>query len=217
MAWSYEVLVQRWRDMCATLGVAADIDRPLRELRAAYSEEHRSYHTLEHLGECLQLLEEYRPFMEPGDCPLLELALWFHDGVYDTMSSRNEEKSADWALHWMSRWGRPGQERTRVRGLILATRHRAAPANSAESWMVDIDLGILGAESSRFQNYERQVREEYHSVPWVLYRTKRAEILQGFLDRAFIYNTPQLREHLETRARENLAWSLAQLKSGAPR
>jgi predicted metal-dependent HD superfamily phosphohydrolase len=212
VTWSYEDFVRRWRELCAALGLVNDIDKPLREIHDAYSEKHRAYHTLEHLGECLQLLEECRGPIPVHEYPLIELALWFHDGVYDVLSSRNEEKSADWALHWMTRWGRSAREKKLVRGLILITRHAATPASEAERWMCDIDLAILGAPKARYQAYEAQVRQEYKQVPWLLYRTKRGEILRAFLDRPALYLTPLLHGKLETQARENLKWSLNQLK-----
>jgi predicted metal-dependent HD superfamily phosphohydrolase len=76
--------------------------------------------------------------------------------------------------------------------------------------LVDIDLSILGAPRPRFDEYEAQVRAEYGWVPGFLFRRKRREILAEFLARNPIYNTPRLRESLEGRARENLAYSLEQ-------
>lgn len=74
--------------------------------------------------------------------------------------------------------------------------------------LVDIDLAILGADPARFAEYDTQVREEYRWVPESVYRSKRREVLAGFLARPAIYGTGRFRDHLEGRARENLsAWS----------
>jgi predicted metal-dependent HD superfamily phosphohydrolase len=77
--------------------------------------------------------------------------------------------------------------------------------------LVDVDLSILGATQSRFDEYERQVREEYGWVPEPIYRRKRREILESFLGRPAIYNTARFIGRYEQQARANLARSLARL------
>ena len=69
---------------------------------------------------------------------------------------------------------------------------------------MDIDLSILGAPKARFELYDQQIRHEYSWVAQPVYRSKRLEVLQGFLDRAFIYSTPHFRDALEVAARANL-------------
>jgi predicted metal-dependent HD superfamily phosphohydrolase len=93
----------------------------------------------------------------------------------------------------------------------MATRHDAVPGDIDAQVLVDIDLSILGAEEKRFDEYERQVREEYGWVPEPIYRDKRKAILESFLARATIYNTARFIERYEPRARANLARSLARL------
>ena len=78
--------------------------------------------------------------------------------------------------------------------------------------LVDIDLAILGAAPERFDEYEVQVRQEYAWVPGPLFRRKRREILQGFLDRPCIYTTEPFRTRFELQARSNLQRSVARLK-----
>jgi len=77
--------------------------------------------------------------------------------------------------------------------------------------LVDVDLSILGATQSRFDEYERQVREEYGWVPEPIYRRKRREILESFLGRPAIYNTARFIGRYEQQGRANLARSLARL------
>ena len=61
-----------------------------------------------------------------------------------------------------------------------------------------------------FDEYERQVRQEYAWVPGLLYRAKRRAVLQGFLDRERIFTSGAF-DADEARARENLVRSLARL------
>jgi predicted metal-dependent HD superfamily phosphohydrolase len=99
----------------------------------------------------------------------------------------------------------------RVRQLVLATKHDARPASADAALLVDVDLAILGAVPERFDEYERQIREEYAWVPGPLFRRKRREILEGFLVRPHVYNTSHFRDRYEAAARANLSRSIAQL------
>ena len=105
--------------------------------------------------------------------------------------------------------GVPRESVQHVHDLVMATRHTAVPSAQDERLLVDIDLSILGAERARFDEYEQQIRREYAYVPGFLFRRKRREILQGFLDRPAIYSTPYFHDALEARARA--AYSLADL------
>lgn len=168
-------------------------------LRERYAEPHRRYHTLEHIEHCLAEFADARHLAEnPED---VELALWFHDAVYDTRRHDNEERSAAWLLEL-----RPDAKR--AADLILATKHHRA-STPDEALLVDVDLAILGQSEERFGLYERRIREEYAWVPEPIFRQKRAEILQGFLARPFIYGTEFFRARYETAARRNLQRSLA--------
>ncbi len=134
----------------------------------------------------------------------------FHDAIYNTHSSDNEERSAVWASESVLAAGTPEQA-TRIHGLVLATKHSAVPAGRDAMVLVDIDLGILGADIARFEEYELQVRDEYSWVPGPLYRRGRRKILAEFAEREWIYSTDYFRTVFEERARENIARSLARL------
>lgn len=175
----------------------------------AYREPSRSYHSEQHLAECLTLFQEFRTLAQlPAE---IEIALWFHDAVYDVRAHDNEEKSAAWAESELARAGVGGDAITRVKELILATRHSSAPTDRDQALLVDIDLAILGAPTRRFDEYETQVRKEYAWVADEDFRIGRAAILKGFLARSSIYTTPEFRARFEDLARANLARSLAQL------
>jgi predicted metal-dependent HD superfamily phosphohydrolase len=155
------VVQDRWRATWKGLGIE-NADEPLYEnVVARYSEPHRHYHTLQHLGECFVRLDEARHLAQ--HIHEVELALWFHDAVYDTHRQDNEEQSASLAEAAVQRAGLPDSVGQRVRGLILATKHDAAPDNPDAALLVDVDLTILGASVERFDDYERQVRQEYRA------------------------------------------------------
>ncbi len=198
-----------WSTIWPQLGVATPPDNVYSELVAHYSEPHRAYHTLQHLQECFDQLDSVRDLCtHPAE---VELALWFHDAIYDTHASDNEERSADWAVEVLNSVGASQDAIARVRALVLATKHNTEPQTQDARTITDIDLAILGAPTTRFDEYEAQVRQEYTWVSDAEFRQARGRILREFLARDSIYATPVLHEQFEVRARTNLTRSLQQL------
>ncbi|EPD39609.1 MULTISPECIES: hypothetical protein [Delftia] len=194
-----------WDSAWSALGASAP-QPVLAELLQSYSEPQRHYHTLQHLGEALGLLQPALGLAErPGE---VALALWFHDAVYETQAKDNEARSADWAVAVVRGQGLPADIAERVHGLIMATCHAAQPSGIDAQLLVDADLGILAADPLRFAEYEVQVRAEYEWVPLPLYRARRREVLLGFMQREAIYCTDWFGQRLEARARCNLAQAL---------
>lgn len=203
------MLQTSWLRCWQALGASGDGRGLMERLLAAYGEPQRKYHTLQHLSECVSLLERCLPLAEhPAE---VEIALWFHDAVYDVRGKDNEARSAAWAQAELRVGGVSAEVVERVTRLIMATCHAALPAGTDQQLLVDVDLAILGASRPRFIEYEAQVRAEYEWVPGWLFRRKRRDILKEFLARQPIYNTPLIRDELESQARENLAYSIVQL------
>jgi predicted metal-dependent HD superfamily phosphohydrolase len=176
-----------------------------------YSEPQRHYHTLQHLVECITKLELVYELL---DCPHeVEVALWFHDAIYDVKGHENEHLSAMWAKESLIAINVSADVIDRIFNLIMVTQHTNIPRTSDEQTLVDIDLSILGEGIERFKEYDLQVQKEYEWVPEDVYRMKRGEILETFLARPFIYNTAYFRNHFEARARQNLQHSISQLQS----
>ena len=200
----------QWQQMWARFGVTDPDASVFDQLLARYSEPHRKYHTARHLDECFARFEELRSDATHPD--EVEFALWFHDAIYETKRHDNEERSADWARATGAAANLPLDVTDRIHTLILATRHNAVPRDTDEKILVDVDLSILGATSDRFDEYEDQIREEYAWVPGIVFRAKRRKILQGFLDRASIFNTRKFVEAYESQARANLDRSIKRLR-----
>ena len=206
------VSLERWQSAWRLLGASSASEDLYQQLVACYSEPHRKYHTIQHLNECLRHLESVSALAEHAD--EVELALWFHDAIYDTTKKDNEERSAVWARDSVLAAGVSSEKADRIYELIMATMHNAVPAGKDAEVLVDIDLGILGAGTERFDGYEVQVREEYSWVPESLYRAARSKVLEQFISREWIYSTEPFRSKYEARARENIARSLARLRNG---
>ena len=170
-----------------------------------YASAGRAYHNLQHLQECLQWFAQLRHLARhPAE---VELALWFHDVIYNPQAADNERQSADMAVQFLKAQGVADPVIQRIDDLIMATRtHEASTPD--QQLLVDIDLAILAAPAPRFEEYQQQIRQEYAFVPDSLFAEKRAEVLAGFLARTRIYQTDYFYQQLESRARANLQHAL---------
>lgn len=202
-----DLLTRSWHRAWTGLAAAGDGQAWFDRLRAAYSEPQRHYHTLQHLRECLGQFEAVQA-TAPHPAAV-EMALWFHDAIYDVKGGDNEQHSADWAVDVLRGAGVTAEDVARVYALIMATRHTAVPGDEDEQVLVDIDLSILGAGPARFAEYEDQIRREYAFVPRWLFTRKRRAILQTFLDRPRLYSTAHFHDALEADARANLRAAIA--------
>jgi predicted metal-dependent HD superfamily phosphohydrolase len=201
--------VERWRSTWKGLGVETAGADLYTVLRTRYAEAHRSYHTIQHLGECFVAFDDARHLADKVH--EVELALWFHDAVYEVRRQDNEEQSASWARDAAIQHGVASSAADRVHHLVLATKHNATPASPDAALVVDVDLAILGAPAERFDEYEQQIRQEYSWAPGILFRRKPREILETFLARPCIYSTDFFQTRFEVSARSNLARSIEHL------
>jgi predicted metal-dependent HD superfamily phosphohydrolase len=197
---------ERWSETWQLAGAVAPA-RGLEPLLAKYGEPHRAYHDLSHVLACLDHAAAVRAQLEHPTC--VELALWFHDVIYEPRAGDNEERSAAFAVEALAGSATPEALR-HVEELVLATRHPSRPTASDARYVVDIDLAILGAPRTAFDAYEAAIRREYRWVPAPLYRRKRKQVLQSFLDLERIFLTAHF-ARLEEQARANLRRSISRL------
>jgi predicted metal-dependent HD superfamily phosphohydrolase len=201
---------ERWVKLCDSVGAVKDSVSCFNRLIAAYSEPHRHYHNLRHIAECQQEFDAVRERVTSPES--IELAIWFHDAVYDTKAPDNEEKSAEWAKGFLAAEGVRDSIVVQVSNLVLATKHHDIQLDPAAPALVDIDLSILGQPERRFWEYEAQIRSEYSWVDPTVFSLKRAEILETFLARPRIYSTDWFFERYERQARQNLQASITRLR-----
>ena len=198
----------RWDHLCASLNLTPDPEI-YNALIAAHAEAHRAYHTLDHIAACLRHLDDVKDLANrPQE---IEMALWFHDAVYEPFSTTNEEDSAAWAAAWLRGHGAEAAVIDRVRDYIIATKSHDAPATQDGQLMLDIDLSILASPSEIFNIYETNIRREYRRVPKFIFRKKRKSILNEFLTRKQIYAHPYFHARWDGRARENLRRAISAL------
>lgn len=203
---------KRWVDLWRKLGVE-NSGALFSELSAHYVEPHRAYHNLTHIAQCLVEFEPVQAVAK--DSTAVELAIWYHDVIYDPRSKENEKLSAEFALRALQGAGLPASLSDHVTRLIMATKSHDASLDEDAPVMVDVDLSILGQATDRFDEYERQIRLEYDWVSAEAFATGRAGVLRSFLGRANIYATDSFRSKYEKIARSNLQRSLGELEAGS--
>jgi len=204
----------QWVRLLAPFGVApAAAYPPFDALVAAYSAPGRHHHTLEHLAEMFRVAGRLAP--QTDDPAAVQLAIWFHDAVYDPRAKDNEARSVDLAVATLGALGAPAAVTSHVARLVLATAHltEGDPAAGRDAAvLLDADLAILGAGEERYRRYAADIRREYAFVPDADYRAGRAAMLRAFLARPHIFRTPVMVEEGEARARENLANEVKELE-----
>jgi hypothetical protein len=91
----------------------------------------------------------------------------------------------------------------------LFQRHAVIPAlllaNDLMEIFLDLDLAILGASSSEYDEYAAQIRKEYIHYSWEDYRAgRKVAVLRGFLTRQRLYFMDYFHRLYEIEARQNI-------------
>ncbi|MGK0186824.1 MAG: putative metal-dependent HD superfamily phosphohydrolase [Verrucomicrobiales bacterium] len=139
----------------------------------------------------------------------IEMAIWFHDVVYDPKSATNEADSAALFVELL------GAELenvnvTAIERLILATDPRCDRGEAVdECILVDIDLLVLASDEAGYEQYAEAIRKEYAHVPAEAFSQGRAKVLGRILQQS-IYVTEHFRG-FEEQARSNLEAEIAAL------
>ncbi len=177
-----------------------------------YEENGRYYHNLQHIYHMFTVADSLAyPIVDPVT---FELALWYHDVIYNPRALDNEQQSARYVAGVLPQLGITTGQIERIQQMILATAHGAgetAVFDSDTCYLLDLDLAILGAEPMTYNRYSQAIRREYAHIPDALYRQGRAAILQQFLQRPHIYHTEPMRQLYEAHARQNLQRELHEL------
>lgn len=201
-------LRQRWQTTWQQLHLPAPVHL-FDDLMARYGEPQRRYHTPRHLDECFAALDLLRvQLVHAAD---VELALWFHDAVYDVRRDDNEAASCALAARMLAGTGVGTATLDHVRALIMTTRHHDPAGDPDALALSDADLAILGAAPARFLEYEGQIREEYGHVPGAAFARGRRRVLETFLGRPAVFATPAFAQSREAQARANLTDALGRL------
>ncbi len=186
------------------------------DIAARYNETQRAYHSLRHIQQLFVQFDKINhKLSEPH---LIALALYYHDVIYNPTRSDNELKSAAYAIDQLKCYLNEEQCQT-IHALIMMTAsHQLAELadndkSSDAAYLLDMDLSILGASWSEYEQYAHAVRQEYAHIPAMDYRAGRITVLERLLAHAQLYLTKYYYERLEMQARENIAREIRFLRA----
>ncbi|MBD2344892.1 HD domain-containing protein [Anabaena subtropica] len=187
----------------------ASAEQVFTNLIQAYSNPSRHYHTLKHISSVFHTIQSLQAYTQ--DLAAVQLATWFHDIIYDTQAQDNEEKSAEYACESLSSLGIPLSCLTKVKRLILNTKHHQADDDIDSQVLLDADLAILATNPVDYQEYAHAIRQEYAWMSDSDYIQGRTQVLERFLQRQRIYCTPLIYDKSEQSARANLQAEIQRL------
>ena len=193
------------------VGTTARADAELDAVIGAHRHPTRRYHGVRHVTWVVRHVQELAEGEPTTDLGSLVAAAFYHDAIYDARATDNEERSARWAERALPALGWSTARSGVVGDLVRLTATHQPRPRSDGALLVDADLAVLGADPAGYHAYATGVRVEYAHVPDQAWRTGRAAVLRGFLERPTIFHTATGRSRWESRARANLAAELATL------
>lgn len=180
-----------------------------RALLAAWSEPHRSYHSVSHLRDVLAGVDELADLADDADA--VRLAAWYHDCVYNGLPD-DEERSALRAELDLSRLDVPAQLVDEVARLVRMTvSHDPARGDHNAEVLSDADLAALALPTEDYRRNTEAIRAEYAHIPDEVFRKGRRLVLQALLGGQGVYRTEPGRQRWEAAAQRNLRAELADL------
>ena len=186
------------------------------DIATHYNEPQRAYHSLQHIQQLFEQFERIEQYLyEPH---IMALALYYHDVIYEPTRSDNELKSAEYAIEALKDY-LSAEQCQHIYALIMMTANHQIDKLADEdkisdaAYLLDMDLSILGAPWSEYQQYAQAVRQEYAHVTKVNYRVGRITVLQKLLTHTTLYLTDYYHSRLEKQARDNIKREISFLRA----
>lgn len=153
-----------------------------------WSENHRFWHTPDHLYDMLLGIKELKDDQKCNDIDykLLVVAAIFHDIVYDTKRKDNEEKSVELMLSTFNKeifdykisisdW-RIKEDTEKIINIILGTKTHEANDSLSKKFN-RLDTYILDAQFIDMLDWEKKIYQEYKWAGWKRYKQGRIKFL----------------------------------------
>nr|WP_321222913.1 hypothetical protein [uncultured Psychroserpens sp.] len=179
------------------------------EIEKNYSSKKRHYHTLQHLDNLLIQLTNVKS--EIQDWETILFTLFYHDIIYNSIKSDNEEKSVELAERRMKQISVSNETIELCKKQILATKSHIKSTNGDTNYFIDADLSVLGQNWETYSIYYKNVRKEYSIYPSLVYNPGRKKVLNHFLSMERIFKTNFFYNKFETQAKKNLKQEIESL------
>lgn len=172
------------------------------EIEKNYSDKKRYYHSLQHLDNLLAQLTEVKGEIQNWE--IILFTLYYHDIVYNSLKSDNEEKSAELAEKRMKQISVSTDKIELCKNQILATKSHIKSDNIDTNYFTDADLSVLGQNWETYSLYYKNVRKEYSIYPDFVYNPGPKKVLNHFLTMDRIFKTDFFYNKFEKQAKENV-------------
>lgn len=179
------------------------------EIEKNYSSKKRHYHTLEHLDNLFSQLTDVKSEIQNWETVLF--TLFYHDIIYNSIKSDNEEKSAEFAEKRMKQISVSNDKIELCKKQILATKSHIKSTDSDTNYFTDADLSVLGQNWETYLLYYKNVRKEYSIYPTLVYNPGRKKVLNHFLSMDRIFKTDFFYNKFEIQAKKNLQQEIESL------
>lgn len=196
-----------WFNICSKSTVDKDLIKNLwADISAAYNDDHRFYHNIEHIKNMTELAVTHQNLFNNLNNVLF--AVFYHDYYYEANRTDNEIKSAVKAEQDLKALKISAENIQLIHEYILATRQHSTSHDIDCALFLDLDLSILATEKTEFERYLRNVRKEYAHLSDVEFKIGRLQFTEDLLSRDHIFQTDFFRSKFEQKARQNLKNSL---------
>ena len=207
------VFAAKWHDLAQTLSLPAALsDVILAELQAGYGETGRHYHTDRHIVSLL----DRAVGLDFRDGEIAQLAIFFHDLVYDPLRNDNERRSAEVMTQRLSDHV-SANKLDKATAIIEATASHQPTGDADTDLVLDLDMGILGQPWPIYETYARGVMAEY--LPYTGEAAWRQGRVSLFIDPTLARGKIFITDHFkpfDDRAMENLQREKAWLSGDQP-
>jgi len=203
------VELERFVALWHRFGADADWASALYEdVYTLYATPGRYYHTPAHIAHCLRRKDEIEHLLE--DPNAVELALWFHDVIYEMGANDNEVRSAEFFVERTA--GKlPAPQAERVVSHIHATIYPSEPTDPDAQFVVDIDLSSFSLPWTQFLRDSVNVRRESTTSDPAEYAEKQQRFLEMLCTAQPFFFTDFYLERYEQQAQDNIQRILALL------
>lgn len=179
------------------------------------SGESRSYHNLAHIGKVDEMLNRYSHLSR--NFVALKFAGDGHDVIYVPGSETNEQDSANFMKGIMARLGIPDPVIAETRRIILLTKeHKTTDDDTDGKLMIDTDFAIFASSKADYDAYAQGIWQEYvgsGKVSEEAFKKGRRNLIEGWLKQDKLFLTDEIREKLQSLARQNLQREVLRLTS----
>lgn len=156
-------------------------------LLSMWNESHRAYHTLNHLNDLIEQINEDKSKFSEKEYEKLIITSLFHDCVYDPTRNDNEEKSAEFFESCCI--DKSNSDINQIKQMILDTKTHMSTTPLSESFN-HYDMNIVERDFDQLLEWENGISQEY-KFAGDKYKYGRLKFLESILDK-YPHNTENL-------------------------